>query len=185
MFARTLRRMKAYKRFARARRGSAAVEFALVLMPFFLLTFGLAEVAMIGFAQTSLDFGISEVSRQIRTGRAQMGGVTEGEIKSQLCDEINNFIVMGCDGNLFLDVRRFSSFVDASNNAQSPIQNDTFNEGGMGYQPGQPSDIVVVRAYYRWKVMTPLFEPVFQNISGGQRILVSTMMFRNEPFATN
>jgi hypothetical protein len=52
----------------------------------------------------------------------------------------------------------------------------------MGYQPGQPSDIVVVRAYYRWKVMTPLFEPIFQNISGGERILVSTMMFRNEPF---
>ena len=98
------------------------------------------------------------------------------------CNEINNFIVMGCDGNLYLDVRRFSSFVDASNGAQAPIQNNQFNTGGMGYQPGQPSDIVVVRAYYRWKVMTPLFEPIFQNISGGERILVSTMMFRNEPF---
>lgn len=184
MVARTLRRMRAFRRFARARRGSAAVEFALVLMPFFLLTFGLAEIAMIGFAQTSLDFGVSEVSRQIRTGRAQMGGVTEAQIKTQLCDEINNFIVMGCNGNLFLDVRRFDSFVAASNNAQNPIQNNTFNGGGMGYQNSQPSDIVVVRAYYRWQVMTPLFEPVFQNISGGQRILVSTMMFRNEPFAT-
>jgi hypothetical protein len=30
--------------------------------------------------------------------------------------------------------------------------------------------------------MTPLFESVFQNISGGERILVSTMMFRNEPY---
>lgn len=30
--------------------------------------------------------------------------------------------------------------------------------------------------------MTPLFEPIFQNIAGGERILVSTMMFRNEPF---
>ena len=30
-------------------------------------------------------------------------------------------------------------------------------------------------------MLTPLFEPVFQNISGGERILVSTMMFRNEP----
>ena len=183
MFARTRLRMRAFRRFARARRGSAAVEFALVLMPFFLLTFGLAEVAMIGFAQTSLDFGVSEVSRQIRTGQAQMGNVSEAQIRNELCDEINNFIVMGCDGNLFLDVRRFTSFVDASNNAQSPIQNNQFNGGGMGYQPGQPSDIVVVRAYYRWRVMTPLFEPVFQNVSGGERILVSTMMFRNEPYS--
>ncbi len=93
------------------------------------------------------------------------------------------YIVMGCDGNLYLDVRRFSSFVDASNNAMNPVQNNNFNTGGMGYQPGQPSDIVVVRAYYRWRVITPLFEPIFQNISGGERILVSTMMFRNEPFA--
>ena len=182
MFARTLRRMRAFRRFARARRGSAAVEFALVLMPFFLLTFGLAEVAMVGLAQTSLDFAVSETARQIRTGRAQMGGTTEAQIRAQLCDEINNFIVMSCDGNLHLDVRRFDSFTDASNNALNPIQNNTFNAGGMGYQPGQPSDIVVVRAYYSWKVITPLFEPIFQNVSGGQRVLVSTMMFRNEPY---
>lgn len=184
MFSRALRRMKAFRRFARARRGSAAVEFALVLMPFFLLTFGLAEVSMIGFAQTSLDFAVSETARQIRTGQAQTNGVTESQIRTQLCSELNNFIVMGCDGNLYLDVRRFTSFVDASNDAQAPIQNNQFNTGGMGYQPGQPSDIVVVRAYYRWKVMTPLFEPIFQNISGGERILVSTMMFRNEPYAS-
>lgn len=182
MFARTFRRMKAFRRFARSRRGSAAIEFALVLMPFFLLTAGLAEVAMLGFAQTSLDFAVSQVSRQIRTGEAQLGGITEAQIKTQLCDELNNFIVMGCNGNLYLDVDRFDSFVDANNGANNPIQNDQFNGSGMGYQPGNASDIVVVRAYYRWKIMTPLFEHVFQNIAGGQRILVSTMMFRNEPY---
>ncbi|MBK6702551.1 MAG: pilus assembly protein [Caulobacteraceae bacterium] len=174
--------MKAFRRFARARRGSAAVEFALVLMPFFLLTFGLAEVAMVGFAQTSLDFAVSETARQIRTGQAQTNGGSEAQIRRQLCSELNSFIVMGCDGNLFLDVRRFTSFTDASNSAWNPVQNNQFSAQGMGYQPGQPSDIVVVRAYYRWKVMTPLFEPIFENVSGGERILVSTMMFRNEPF---
>ncbi len=182
MFARTLRRMKAFRRFARARRGSAAVEFALVLMPFFLLTFGLAEVAMVGFAQTSLDFAVSETARQIRTGQAQTNGVSEAQIRMQLCSELNSFIVMGCDGNLFLDVRRFTSFTDASNSAWNPVQNNQFSAQGMGYQPGAASDIVVVRAYYRWKVMTPLFEPIFENVSGGERVLVSTMMFRNEPF---
>jgi len=182
MFARALTSMRLWRRFGRARRGSAAVEFALVLMPFFLLTFGLAEVAMLGFAQTSLDFGVSETARQIRTGEAQIGGVTEGQIKAELCDELNNFLVLNCDGNLYLDVDRFDSFVAANNGANNPIQNNAFNSGGMGYTPGAPSDIVVVRAYYRWKIMTPMFEPVFQNISGGQRILVSTMMFRNEPY---
>ena len=182
MFARALRRMRVLRRFGRAKRGSVAVEFGLVVMPFFLLTFGLAEIAMLGFAQTSLDFAISETARQIRTGRAQMDGVSEAEIKAQLCDDLNNFVVMGCDGNLFLDVDRFNSFVDASNGANDPIQDNQFQTAGMGYTPGAPSDIVVVRAYYRWQIMTPLFEPVFQNVSGGERILVSTMMFRNEPY---
>ena len=54
--------------------------------------------------------------------------------------------------------------------------------GGFGYTPGNASDIVVVRAYYRWKILTPLFEPIFQNVNGGHRILVSTLMFRNEPY---
>jgi Flp pilus assembly protein TadG len=182
MFARTLVKLKTRQRFGRARSGSAAVEFALVLMPFFLLTFGLAEVAMLGLAQTSLDFAVSEVARQIRTGQAQQTGVSESQIKAQLCSELNNFIVMGCDGNLYLDVDNFASFVDAGNGANQPIQNNQFNGAGMGYTPGGPDAIVVVRAYYRWQIMTPLFEPVFQNVSGGQRIIVSTMMFRNEPF---
>ena len=71
MFERALKKTRSLRRFGRARRGSAAVEFAMVILPFFMLTFGLAEVAMLGFAQTSLDFAVSETARQIRTGRAQ------------------------------------------------------------------------------------------------------------------
>jgi Flp pilus assembly protein TadG len=179
MFSRTRARLRAFRR---AREGIAALEFAIVAMPFFLLTIGLAEIAMIGFAQTSLDFAVSETARQIRTGEAQMGGVDEDQIEQRLCDEVNNFVVLSCDGNLFLDVSRFDSFVDADNEEQEPIQEGEFEDTGFGYDPGAPSDIVVVRAYYRWEIMTPLFEPIFENVSGGERILISTMMFRNEPY---
>lgn len=182
MLARIKARLQAYRRFGRAREGMAALEFAIVVLPFFLLTIGLAEISMIGFAQTSLDFAVSETARQIRTGQAQMGGLTEGEIQERLCDEVNNFVVLSCDGNLFLDVNRFDSFVDAENGVQNPIQDNEFQDPGFQYNPGAPSDIVVVRAYYRWEIMTPMFEPVFSNVSHGQRILVSTMMFRNEPY---
>lgn len=173
--------LRPLRRFARARRGSAAVEFALIVVPFFLLTFGLAEVSMIGFAQTSLDYAVSETGRQIRTGRAQLDGVSYGEIQSRLCDELSGFLFANCSGNLFLDVDRFDSFVDAGAGADA-IQNGEFQDDNFGYDPGAPSDIVVVRAYYRWHIMTPMFENVFANVSGGERILVSTMMFRNEPY---
>ena len=181
MFTRVLSKLQIFRRFARARRGSAAVEFSIVALPFFVLMFGLAEVAMIGFAQTSLDYAVSEAARQIRTGQAQMGGISRAQIEDQLCQEVNSFVVLSCD-NLYLDVKKFTSFVDANNDSNSPIEDDEFDDSGFGYSPGAPSDIEVVRAYYRWHVMTPMFEPVFQNISGGDRILVSTMMFRNEPY---
>lgn len=182
MFSRIKARLQAFRRFGRAREGMAALEFAIVVVPFFLLTIGLAEISMIGFAQTSLDYAVSETARQIRTGQAQMGGMNEFQIKQRLCNEVNNFVMLSCDGNLFLDVNRFNSFVEAENGVQNPIQNNEFQDPGFQYQPGAPSDIVVVRAYYRWEIMTPMFEPVFSNVSHGQRILVSTMMFRNEPY---
>lgn len=169
------------RRFGRAKRGAAAVEFALVVLPFFLLMFGMAEISMIGFAQTSLNNAVSETSRQIRTGQAQMGGVSAGEIRDMLCDELNMFIVMECDGRLYLDVNRFDSFVTAGATAE-PIQDGEFQDPGFGYVPGAPSDIVVVRAYYRWQVITPMFQSVFANVANGERILISTMMFRNEPY---
>src|SRR5262245_66368766 len=112
MFTRVLSKLHVFRRFARARRGSAAVEFSIVALPFFVLMFGLAEVAMIGFAQTSLDYAVSEAARQIRTGQAQMGGISRAQIEDQLCTEVNSFIVLSCD-NLYLDVKKFTSCVDA------------------------------------------------------------------------
>jgi Flp pilus assembly protein TadG len=173
---------KPLRRFRRARRGSAAVEFALVMPPFFLLIFGLAEVGMMGFAQTSLNYAVAETARQIRTGQAQLDGVSESDIHDQLCSELNTFMMLTCEGNAYLDVSRFDSFTSAGDGVESPIEDGEFQGDGFGYAPGAASDIVVVRAYYRWKIMTPMFEPMFANAGNGERILVSTMMFRNEPF---
>lgn len=181
MFARLKSLKNKVRRFKKARRGSAAIEFALVVIPFFMLTAGLAEVAMIGFAQTSLDFAVAETSRLIRTGQAQTSNMSATQMRDAMCTQINKFLIMGCQNNLFLDVERFNSFVDADTN-NDPTADGTLDDSDVTYAPGASSDIVVVRAYYRWHVLTPMFEPIFENMSNGDRILVSTMMFRNEPW---
>ncbi len=183
MFLRMQKAGPALSRFGSAKRGAAAIEFGIVAVPFFLLTFGLGEVSMFGFAQTSLDYAVSDTARRIRTGEAQVAGATYGDIQTAICNELNSFLVMSCNGNLYLDVHQYPSFAAAASGQNNPIQNNQFDSSGFGYNPGTASSIVVVRAYYRWQVMTPLFQPIFQNVSGGQRILVSTMMFRNEPYA--
>lgn len=170
----------ALRRFGRAKSGTAAVEFGLLAIPFFLLTLGVAEVAMIGLAQTSLDHAVSETARGIRTGTVQTQGQTYEQVQESLCNEVTSLLSVDCEENLFLDVDTFNSFVGVQN--QNPIVNGTLQQGQFGFNPGASSSIVVVRAYYRWKILTPLFENVFQNVDGGQRILVSNLMFRNEPF---
>jgi len=172
---------RARRRFGKSRKGSAAIEFALVAVPFFLLTFGLAEVGMIGLAQTSLNFAISDAGRQIRTGQAQLNGVTEAEMSDQICDGLNDFLLMSCTDTLFIDVDRFDSFVDVGV-MDNPLASGQLDDSNFGYAPGAPSDVVVVRAYYRWHIMTPLFEDLLGNVTGGERVLVSTMLFRNEPY---
>lgn len=168
-------------RFAAAKQGVAAVEFSLILVPFMLLIVGVAEIAMIGFAQSSLDFAVNETARDIRTGEAQMSNKNQSEIENVLCSEMGNFLGIDCAGALYLDVQRFDSFVDAAA-VQNPIVDNAFQTGAFGYQPGAPSDIVVVRAFYRWQTLTPMFQDVFKNVANGDRILASSMMFRNEPY---
>jgi hypothetical protein len=50
------------------------------------------------------------------------------------------------------------------------------------YQPGGPGDIVVVRLFYQWPITISLLGLNLSNMSGGNRLLVATAAFKNEPY---
>ena len=167
-------------RFFRARSGAAAVEFALIAPFFFLLLFGMCEISLIGFAQVNLDSAAFELARGIRTGESE--NVSASTMQANLCTAMTQIMPVSCN-NLYLDVKSFPSFVDASGlGLGTPIANGQLQTGTFGYSPGTASDIVVVRAYYQWHVVTPMFQAVFGNVGGSDRLLVSTIMFRSEPY---
>ena len=170
MFAPVKMIRRAIGRFCKAREGSTAIEFGFVAVPFFMLVIGVAEVSMVGFMQTTLDQAVDRRAREIRTGQAQENGVTYDEIQDAICADVNFLLNVDCEANLFLDVRTFPSFVDAADNLANPIVNGQLNPAGFGFQPGASSEIVVVRAYYRWHVMTPMFQAIFANAGNGDRL---------------
>ena len=94
--------------FASDKRGIAAVEFALIAVPFFFLIFGLLEVCVIFIMSSVLEHGASEAARAIKTGQWQTGGFGELAFKNAVCAEL--FDLMTCDDRLKLDVKTFSSF---------------------------------------------------------------------------
>ena len=60
--------------FALGSRGAAAVEFALVSIPFLALTFGIIEIGLIYFVSTTLENATLQAAREIRTGQLQQAG---------------------------------------------------------------------------------------------------------------
>jgi Flp pilus assembly protein TadG len=180
MFAPRL--LKRFEAFAADKRGIAAVEFALIAIPFFFLIFGLLEVCVIFIMASVLEHGASEASRAIRTGQFQQGGFGELAFKNAVCAEL--FDLMSCGDKLSLDVKTFSSF--AGTNNPSPIDGDgNLDDSGFAFSPGGQNDIVVIRVFYEWDLMIPLMSKPLANMSGDRRLLQATIAFRNEPFGNS
>jgi Flp pilus assembly protein TadG len=172
-------------RFVRAQRGATAVEFALISLPMLVMIFGLLEFAMMFLAMTTLDTATQWASRQIRTGEFQTSGAnTRSDFKNLVCSQMS-WLSAKCTADLWLDVRTYSTFGGIS---AAPVPNPvTFNPATTCFSTGQPTDIVLVRAYFEWNLFTPLLNNALENMGAGSgmRLISSTTAFRNEPYNVN
>lgn len=173
-------RKRRYSAFLANRKGASAVEFALIAFPFFVLIFGLIEITMMFLLSTTLDYGVSEAARRIRTGEIQTSATATDAtgFKELVCG--NLFGLMDCDEKLFIDVKTYASF---SNSDKSlPLNEDGEMQDSFDFSMGGSSEIVMVRAYYQWEMLTPVLSAPLSNMTGGKRLLASTAVFKNEPF---
>jgi Flp pilus assembly protein TadG len=165
------------QRFRKRNDGAATVELAMVVMPFFALIFAIFEVALIYLGTSSLDNGLTAAARQIRTGQAQSGNMTDAQFRQLVCDRITP--LLACDSRLVIDVRRFGSFGGIV--APPPLDGSGNFAGGNVFQTGAAGDIIIARAYYAWPLVSPT-SYVFSNMTGNQFMLSASTAFRNEPF---
>lgn len=169
---------KSLRRFTRHQRGAAAIEFALVALPFIALLFAIMETAIVFFASQVLETAAADSARLILTGQAQNGGFNQTTFKTEVCKRVSS--LFDCDGGIYIDVRTFADF--QSVNVTSPIDNNGNLINNFVYQPGGPGQIVVVRLLYQWPVYLQVWNPKIANMSGNKRLLLATAAFRNEPF---
>ena len=165
-------------RFRRNRRGTAAVEFALVAPIFFAVLFAIIELAMIFFASQILETVTQDTSRLIMTGQAQNAAFTQAQFKNAVCAKLT--VMFDCVNGVSIDVQSYKTF--ASVNISDPIDAGKNFVPPNNYLPGGAGDIVVVRLFYKWPLfVTGLgFNPA--NLSGNQRLLTATAAFQNEPY---
>jgi len=174
------------RRFRRNRRGSAAVEFALIAPLFFGLLFAIIEVSMIFFAGQVLETVTQDSARAVMTGQAQTGQVTgcstpctQAQFKSYVCSQIST--LFDCTNGIYIDVRSYSQF--SSVNVTPPIDSSgNFQTTTMQYSLGNAGDIVVVRLFYQWPTFVTGLGFNMANLNNGKRLLTATAAFKNEPF---
>src|ERR1700730_5027278 len=76
-----------FRRFGRNRKGSAAVEFALVAPAFIALLFAILETGIMFFAGQYLQTITQDGARIIMTGQAQNAGDTQTAFHKYICDQ--------------------------------------------------------------------------------------------------
>jgi Flp pilus assembly protein TadG len=173
------------RRFVRRADGSVAVEFGLVMVPFFAIMFAIMETALVFFAGQTLETAAADASRLIMTGQAQNQALTQTTFKDAVCARI--YGLFNCSTGVYVDVQNPASFSSADTTlTTAPLDsNGNLVTSGFGYSPGGPCDIVLVRLFYQWPITISLLGLNLSNMSGGRRLLVATAAFKNEPYNTS
>jgi Flp pilus assembly protein TadG len=166
-----------WRRFRHNRRGSAAVEFALVAPVFFALLFAIIETGIIFFAGQILQTVATDSARTILTGQTQTAGLTPAQFQSNV---VCPFIpaLLSC-ANIIINVQSTSSFTGfvpyncVANGAQN---------ANIQYNPGGPGDVVVLTLCYQWPLFVTGLGYNTANLVNGQRLLTASAAFRSEPY---
>jgi Flp pilus assembly protein TadG len=174
------------KCFGKAEEGAAAVEFALVALPFFVLLGVILETGLMLFAEYALQSSVQNAARLVRTGQAQSGAMTAAAFKAKICSSVG--IVINCSGKVVVYVRSDPDFATLSNNLPSFLNVGTTATGQPGQNSwacGGPQQASAIVATYDWKFAFP-FMNFLGNVSGNTaRRIVGFSLFQNEPFPVN
>ena len=171
----------AVRRMAASRRGSAALEFAIVAPVFFILLMATIENGVVFFANSTLQFATDQAARYVRTGQAQTGSMTQAQFRTMICNNISP--ILACDSNLQIDMQSFSNYSSAA--FGSPLNaSGNLNTALNNYQPGAPCNVVLVRSFYTWQILTPGLSVFLANTTNGYHLITATAAFRNEPFTS-
>lgn len=178
---------KILRRFRHDRRGAAAVEFAFIATPFFLLLFAIMETAMVFFAAQVLETGTNDSARLLYTNQALNSSMTQDQFGTDVCNRVKVLFTCGNNNaNLTIVVKAYAPgiAIDPSDLA-TPISAGVFT-GKSAFKMPAPGDTVLVRVFYQWPLLvTGLGYNIATLFSSGgtdnKRLLAASASFRVEP----
>jgi Flp pilus assembly protein TadG len=189
--------MRIFRRLARDSIGAVAIEMAFVGPPFFLLLMTILDLGLMLANQSLLDGAARDAARLIRTGQVQSTTSPISTFQNLLCSEMGPVMSSAqCASNIIFEVQTFSSFGSVSFTPCTLNNNQTGTGTICTFTPGSGGQIVGVRAVYNRPFIIPWVGACLTggscwaglgtthgSSSGtGSVALMSTVIFRNEPF---
>jgi Flp pilus assembly protein TadG len=169
------------RRLLRNEDGVAAIEFAILALPFFLLVFAIIESSISFAGQQLLQNATDDYARQIRTGQLRTADVSQTGAKAFICQRISLLVESGCPG-LIVDLKEYSSFEAAAAVSIKYTTDRDIDSTGFGAAPGGPISINMLRVFYKWPVLTDFMRSYMSNLKGGKVLHYATTTWQNEPY---
>ncbi|WP_316175350.1 MULTISPECIES: TadE/TadG family type IV pilus assembly protein [unclassified Bradyrhizobium] len=172
-------RSKSCTAFVKDSKGATAVEFALVAAPFLALIIALFQTFLVFFAQQLLETVASQSARLVMTGQVQTQNMDQATFKQQVCGNIRIFF--DCN-SLMVDLQVANSWTSTNTGMPTLTYDSNGNvSNSWQFNAGHAGDIVVLRVMYVWPVMLGPLGFNLSNLSTGNRLLMASAAFQNEP----
>lgn len=168
--------------FVRNKKGSTAVEFSLVAIPFIFLLIGIVETSLMFAGSSILQGATQQAARMIRTGQVQQSGEDPEEMfREVLCEHADT--LLDCTRIQYEVITMEGGFTDFSE--FPPEFNEDGDLEGRGFTPGGVNDVVLIRAIYRYPLMTPIMGNLMADGPDNTKLMISTVVMENEPYDVN
>ncbi len=135
-----------------ARRGSAAVEFALVCAPFVVFLLAIMVIAFDFYVQQALDYSTQQAARQIQIGQVPPSYTAADFLSKVFCPIFGQF--QNC-ANVAIDVHPVIDYQSLALPGVTDGPNSTASRGYV-FCTGQPGQLIYVHAVYLAPLGTPL-----------------------------
>jgi len=175
----------AWQRFSRSESGVSAIEFVFVAPVVFLIMGVIIETGFMLFVESSLQASVENASRAVRTGSAQMGGLSSANFKTNICNDMG--AIASCS-NIVVYVNSATNYTNLVA-VVPPILNIGPATGTNTvsappcYNPGSPSQPAIIIATYDWYFTSLGMSAAFGNVAGNTaRRLSAVKLFQNQPY---
>ena len=181
----------ATRRIASNEDGAAALEFAMVGLPFLLFLLGIIGFGLFFLTSTYLEYGVETASRKIRTGELRTAGaggnaMTVGEFRNLVCQTSSPVIDCSKLRVLVQHATDWSSLTPKACLDRSGNMVGSTGDAGdlLSNYAGEASEVVLVTLCYKWDLANAFS---FLKLGGGpdgsgDAIMQSAAAFKSEPY---